>query len=253
MRNFQARSESLTTLREGVLFGERLVIPGSLSRKCLHQLQSAPVAWPISTVPWERVHVDYAGPIDGTNYPVLIDSCSKWPEVEQTTTITSLATIRILRGLFARLGMPNALISDSGTPFVSAEFEEFCTRNGIEHIRTPPYHPQSNGRAARFVDTLKRGLKKISEGRRYTQEALDLLLLTYRSTRNSQIENGKSPAEIMFVRRIRTCLELLRAYPTITPVTDDAKSRRRKLVIWCMRRNIDMVNGDGFLASLEDA
>ncbi|XP_055644013.1 uncharacterized protein K02A2.6-like [Toxorhynchites rutilus septentrionalis] len=110
--------------------------------------------------------------------------------------------------------MPTTLVSDNGTQFTSAEFANFCMANGIEHVTTAPFHPQSNGQAERFVDTFKRTVKKIREGTKAIDEALDIFLLTYRSTPNRSLQDNKSPAEVMFNRQIRTCLELLRP-PTV--------------------------------------
>ncbi|XP_062703621.1 uncharacterized protein K02A2.6-like [Aedes albopictus] len=187
---------------------------------------SPPMPWPKATAPWQRVHVDYAGPIEGEYYLLAVDSFSKWPEIVQTTRITSAVTVSILRGLFARLGMPATLVSDNGTQFTSAEFAEFCTSNGIEHLTTAPFHPQSNGQAERFVDTFKRAVKKIREGRGSMQEALDIFLLTYRSTPNRALPDQKSPSEVMFGRKIRTCLELLRPPPVRTPVPTSNNSKQ---------------------------
>ncbi|XP_058456588.1 uncharacterized protein K02A2.6-like [Malaya genurostris] len=192
-------------------------------RTCVHCAAAAkspahipPVPWPKSSSPWQRVHVDYAGPIDGEYFLLVVDSYSKWPEIVQTRRITSTATINILRGLFARLGMPEKLVSDNGTQFTSIEFKQFCAENGIDHVTTAPFHPQSNGQIERFVDTLKRAINKIQEGRGSINVALNTFLLTYRSTPNQSAPNGLSPSEVMFGRRLRTCLELLRPPPNCT-------------------------------------
>ncbi|XP_058817027.1 uncharacterized protein K02A2.6-like [Topomyia yanbarensis] len=50
------------------------------------------------------------------------------------------------------------------------------------------------------------------------QQALDIFLLTYRSTPNRALPDQKSPSEVMFGRKIRTCLELLRPPTVRTPV-----------------------------------
>lgn len=47
--------------------------------------------------------------------------------------------------------------------------------------------------------------------------ALDTFLLTYRSTPNQSAPDGLSPSEVMFGRRVRTCLELLRPPPSKPP------------------------------------
>ncbi|XP_055590876.1 uncharacterized protein K02A2.6-like [Uranotaenia lowii] len=173
---------------------------------------SSPQPWPKPEKPWQRLHVDYAGPIEGDYFLLLVDSFSKWVEIVKTNCTTSAATIGILRGIFARFGMPITLVSDNGSQFTSAEFATFCVENAIHHVTTAPYHPQSNGQVERFVDTFKRSLRKIREGKATIQEALDTFLLTYRTTPNPV--TGQSPADLIFGRPIRTCLELLRPPPT---------------------------------------
>ncbi|XP_058817321.1 uncharacterized protein K02A2.6-like [Topomyia yanbarensis] len=143
-------------------------------------------------------------------------------------TISALATIAILRGLFARLGMPTLVVNDNGTQFTSAEFVEFCAMNSIQHVTTAPYHPQSNGQAERFVDTFKRAIKKIREGRDTKNAALDTFLLTYRSTLNRSAPEGKSPSEVMFSRKLRTCLELLRPPAACAPATESADNNKHR-------------------------
>ncbi|XP_055634141.1 uncharacterized protein K02A2.6-like [Toxorhynchites rutilus septentrionalis] len=112
--------------------------------------------------------------------------------------------------------MPETVVSDNGTQLTSLEFAQFCSTNGIDHVTIAPFHPQSNGQVERFVDTFKRAMKKLEEGRESTIEALETFLLAYRSTPNRSAPEGLSPSEIMFGRRIRTCLELLRP-PTERP------------------------------------
>ena len=55
-------------------------------------------------------------------------------------------------------------MTDNGTSFVSAEFEDFLARNGIRHLTSAPYHPQSNGLAEQAVQSIKNGLKKVTTG-----------------------------------------------------------------------------------------
>ncbi|XP_065075510.1 uncharacterized protein K02A2.6-like [Ochlerotatus camptorhynchus] len=189
---------------------------------------ATPMPWPKTVGPWQRVHIDYAGPIDGDYFLIVVDSYSKWPEIVKTRSITSISTIAILRGLFARLGMPVTLVSDNGTQFTSAEFGKFCVTNGIEHLTTAPFHPQSNGQAERFVDTFKRAVKKIREGRGTMDEAIDTFLLTYRSTPNHSVPENKTPSEAMFGRKIRTSLELLRPPPAPMAVPEEQKEQKRR-------------------------
>lgn len=117
-------------------------------------------SWPTPTKPWERIHIDYAS-TKNTNFLVVVDGFSKWPEIVRTSSTTSSKTINILSSIFARFGAPEIIVSDNGPQFISEQFQTFCNLNGIEHIQTSPYNPMSNGQAERFVDTFKRTIKKL--------------------------------------------------------------------------------------------
>ena len=47
------------------------------------------------------------------------------------------------------------IISDNGPRFISKDFKEFIRFSGFTHVRTAPYHPQSNGKIERFHKTIK--------------------------------------------------------------------------------------------------
>ncbi len=132
-------------------------------------VQAAPAAAPLHpwnwpARPWARLHLDYAGPVNGRMYLVLIDAHSKWVEAFCTPSSTSSAVIEELRPLFAKFGLPETIVTDNGTCFVSEEFEGFLAYNGIRHITSAPYHPASNGLAERAVQIVKGGLKKTANG-----------------------------------------------------------------------------------------
>ena len=50
-----------------------------------------PWQWPGK--PWVRIHVDFAGPIKGQMYLIVIDSYSKWLEIIPTDSATAEVTI----------------------------------------------------------------------------------------------------------------------------------------------------------------
>ncbi|KYN29995.1 Uncharacterized protein K02A2.6 [Trachymyrmex cornetzi] len=80
--------------------------------------------WEYPRGPWERIHVDYAGPVAGVMLLIIVDAYSKWMEVKPTNSTTSTATIAILDELFTAYGAPITIVSDNGTPFTSAEFQK---------------------------------------------------------------------------------------------------------------------------------
>lgn len=163
-------------------------------------------AWSWPTRPWARLHIDYAGPFQGKMILVLIDAHSKWIEATCTQNATSAAVIDELRSLFARFGLPETIISDNGTCFVSEEIEVFFRSNGIQHLTSAPYHPASNGLTERAVQTVKKGLKKITRGTMRTH--LAQVLFSYRLT--PQSTTGISPSELLLGGRPRSRLDLLK-------------------------------------------
>ncbi|XP_055543310.1 uncharacterized protein K02A2.6-like [Wyeomyia smithii] len=171
-------------------------------------------SWPSPKKPWQRIHADYAGPVNGNYYLIVVDAFSKWPEVVSTKRITTSATVAMFREIFARNGFPETLVIDNGMQFTSEKFEAFCSNRGVLHLKTPPYHPQSNGLAERFVDTFKRGLRKITAGGEALDEAIDTLLLCYRSIPCRSAPEEKSPAELLLGRNLRTGMDLLKP-PTL--------------------------------------
>ena len=95
----------------------------SALKKALH-----PWEWP--NKPWSRLHVDFAGPFQDHTFLIVMDAHSKWLEAFAVKSSSS-AVIHCLRALFARFGLPDILVSDNGTGFISEEFIEFLQLNGI--------------------------------------------------------------------------------------------------------------------------
>ena len=95
--------------------------------------------FPSPTKAWSRVHIDYAGPVNNAMYLVSVDAYSKFPEVVKMSSTTSIATIQVLREIFARYGLPEILVSDNGPQLKSVEFEQFCVNNGILHTTSAIY------------------------------------------------------------------------------------------------------------------
>ena len=92
----------------------------------------------------------------------VVDAFSKRPEVIPMSTTTAKHTIQELRLIC--FGLPENIVTDNGPQFVSKEFEDFTSQNGIRHSKVAPYHPRSNGLAERFVQTFKMAMKKMSRG-----------------------------------------------------------------------------------------
>ena len=111
--------------------------------------------WEWSGRPWFRVHMDYAGPVQGKWILVIVDAHSKYIDAHVSSP-SSAVTERMLRRTFATHGSPHVIVPDNASSFTSKEFSRFGALNGIKHVRCAPYHPSSNGLAERAVQTIKK-------------------------------------------------------------------------------------------------
>ena len=106
-----------------------------LCNSCQQQQSSPPLAplhpWKWPTQPWARLHLDFAGPFEGKTILVAIDAHSKWIEAVCTASTSSACVIEELRSLFAQFGLPEMVVTDNGTGFVSHEFQQLFRKNGV--------------------------------------------------------------------------------------------------------------------------
>ena len=169
-----------------------------------------PWNWP--TNPFDRVHIDFLGPFlgpfFGKNYLILVDSHSKWMEVQIMKQTDAFHTVATLRKWFAQFGMPIQLVSDNGPQFTFELFVEFMKSNGIKHIRTSAYHPSTNGGAERIVQTVKRGLKAAGIEKGDAEKKLQEYLIGYRSRPTTT--TNETPSKLFLGRKIRTRLDLFK-------------------------------------------
>ncbi|XP_044764458.1 uncharacterized protein K02A2.6-like [Coccinella septempunctata] len=165
--------------------------------------------WKWPTEVWQRLHIDFLGPIKNKHYLIVLDAHSKWLEVFESASTSTQMTVKFLRQSFARFGLPETIVSDNASCFTSADFQDFLKNNNISHVTSPPFHPQSNGAAENSVKTIKNCLKRsFSEGTPVdTNTILSRFLLDYRTTKHTT--TGVSPSQLMFGRNIRTRFDAL--------------------------------------------
>ena len=158
--------------------------------------------------PWSIVSTDLLE-FKGSNYLVVVDHYSKWPELALLDNLSSSTTITHLKSLFARYGIPDKLISDNGPQYSSDAFKSFAKSYGFDHITTSPHFPQANGQAERTVQTVKSLLKK--------SEDPYLALLAYRNTTIDTI--GMSPSQMFLGRRLKSDLPTPHHYFSLRTIT----------------------------------
>lgn len=191
--------------------------------------------WPSAPNNFYRVNIDFFHKHNHI-FLILVDNKSKWVEVKLMQAGTNAKeTILKLKEIFSTFGLPRELVSDNGPPFSSTEFNAFCQANGIKFIRSPPYHPQSNGIAERSVQTIKKGLEKslfLEKGTSIDKNTilnrLENFLFVHRNTPSTS--TGLSPAENLFKFRPRTRYDLLK--PCANQQTELRSDITRKLKLY---------------------
>nr|ABA98939.1 transposon protein, putative, unclassified [Oryza sativa Japonica Group] len=131
--------------------------------KQIHQpaqaLQIIPLSWPFAV--WG---LDILGPFKrapgGFEYLyVAIDKFPKWPEAYPVVKIDKHSALKFIKGITARFGVPNRIITDNGTQFTSELFGDYCKDMGIKLCFASPAHPRSNGQVERANAEILKGLK----------------------------------------------------------------------------------------------
>ncbi|CAG4953647.1 unnamed protein product [Colias eurytheme] len=177
--------------------------------------------WEFPLHPWQRVHADFAD-CGGVRYLILVDAHSKWIEAYSMRYTNADFTIKVLRGIFARFGLPSQLVTDNGPPFSSYEFKTYCKNNCIRHTTSAPYRPQGNGAAENAVKIIKKTIKRALFEGEDVSTALNKFLFKYRNCEHAT--TGISPALALQGRRLRSRLDALR--PDVAAAVRDKQEKQ---------------------------
>nr|CAH68036.1 OSIGBa0139N19-OSIGBa0137L10.5 [Oryza sativa] len=89
----------------------------------------------------------------------LAGKFTKWPEAYPVVKIDKHSALKFIKGITARFGVPNRIITDNGTQFTSELFGDYCKDMGIKLCFASPAHPRSNGQVERANAEILKGLK----------------------------------------------------------------------------------------------
>ena len=152
-----------------------------------------------ATHPWDIIGSDLFH-WQGNDYLLVVDYYSSYVIIRQLSSTSSSAIVGKLKIIFSEFGIPNVFVSDNARQYDSSEFRTFEAKYSFKHETSSPHYPQCNGKAERFVGTIKKTLEKACEANE--DPAMALLCL-----RTTPIETGKpSPAEMLFGRKIQSNL-----------------------------------------------
>ncbi|XP_026116332.1 uncharacterized protein LOC113094960 [Carassius auratus] len=172
------------------------------------------VPLPIIEVPFSRIGMDLVGPLPKSargheHILVILDYATRYPEAVPLRKATSKAIARELFMLFSRVGIPQEILTDQGTPFMSQLMAELCQLLKVKQLRTSVYHPQTDGLVERFNQTLKQMLRRVvAEDGRDWDLMLPYVLFGIREV--PQASTGFTPFELLFGRQPRGLLDVAR-------------------------------------------
>lgn len=155
-----------------------------------------------SIQPREMVALDVVGPLQGGKLTrrfilTMIDMSSKWAEAVALTSVTTDSIIQaFLHQWLWRHGTPNRILTDNGSNFVSANFENYLKSRNIKHSRASVYHPEGNGVIERFHRTLKDRLRIAQLDGKNWVDALPEAVFHYNRSHHDSIE--VSPFKFMY-------------------------------------------------------
>jgi transposase InsO family protein len=99
---------------------------------------------------------------------VMVDDATRIAYVEVLADERGETAVGFLRRAAAWFGERGVRIervmTDNGSPYVSAVHALACRELGLRHLRTRPYRPRTNGKAERFIQTM---LREWAYGRLY--------------------------------------------------------------------------------------
>ena len=105
---------------------------------------------PLIDTPFKRVAMALVGPITppserGHRYILtLVDYATRYPEAVPLNNIDTEAVTEALLDMYSRLGIPEEVLSDRETQFVSSCMQEVSRLLSINRLTTTPYHSICN-------------------------------------------------------------------------------------------------------------
>ena len=150
----------------------------------------------------------------GNRYVVVfVDYLTKWPEAFATTNHRAETIVELLVEIVCQHGVPEMLLSDRGSDFLSDLIPAVCSLLNIKKINTSAYHSQTDGVVQRINRTLISMVTKHVEFNGHEcDKYLPFLLFAYRVKIHRSTQ--ESPFFRIYGRDARLPTETALAGPT---------------------------------------
>src|SRR3989338_7430224 len=175
---------------------KRIIKANGLSRGS--KIENKRIHW----VKWQRQHPDSLWQLDahqdeGGNWLLpVIDDCSRFCfGIRKMKSRTTEEVTTFLEEIFQIHGVPRELLTDNGSEVggisKNSEFDQWCEKWGIKHIRSKVHKPTTTGKVERHHLTF---INEI----RFCEGDLELFRYRYNHIRPHRSLFMKTPAEVYF-------------------------------------------------------
>ena len=169
---------------------------------------------PIIDVPFKRIGMDILGPMTrsrkGKRYLLTIcDYATRYPEAVPLSNIRTDTVAEALINVFSRVGIPEEIIHDQGSNFMSETMKSICEKLNITQVISAIHHHQTGGKTERKHRTLNNMLRSLTETEMKSwDEYIPHFLFAYREVPHNA--TGFSPFELLYGREVRGPLSVLK-------------------------------------------
>ena len=186
----------------------------------------------VPSQPFQRLIVDCVGPLPrsqgGKEYLLtMMCATTRYAEATPLKGLTAKEVVEALIKFFTTVGFPRYIQTDQGTNFESHLFLQVMKEMEIHHVKSAPYHPETQGALERFHQTLKTMVRAYcGEHTKDWEAGLPLLLFALRSAKQESL--GFSPFEMIYAHPVKGPLDLLKDHLIGSPGRDNTPETVRK-------------------------
>nr|ABA99020.1 retrotransposon protein, putative, Ty3-gypsy subclass [Oryza sativa Japonica Group] len=165
---------------------------------------------------------------------VAINKFTKWIEAIPTGEIKADNAIKFIKGIFYKFELPHHIITDNGSQFISADFQDYCIRLGVKICFASVSHPQSNGHVERANGIVLQGIKirvydRLMSHDKKCVEELPSVLWAVRTTPTTS--NKETPFFLVYGSEAMFPTELRHQSTRVQKYSDEDQEEQRKTMM----------------------
>jgi transposase InsO family protein len=187
---------------------------------------------PPVAIPFERWGIDFVGRLKeskrGNKFIITaIDYASRWLVARAVKKADEETVIKFLYSdILVNYGVPSEILTDRGKCFLGAAVEQFIRKYQIYHLKTSPYHPQTNGMVERVHSILNHSIRSLTLENDRWDECLEQAVFGIRLRKHAVTKI--SPFELVYGQEARLPVDL--EFPARLRVPLDVQEREEALI-----------------------